>query len=90
MIKNITRTIEKSNYLVHYVDMERMTVNNVEIAIYDTMEEKNIENALKDELQNICFNATYLKRTLLTRKKYKCSMPIDFYIEHSEHSEIDS
>lgn len=90
MIKNITRTIEKSTYMVYYVDMDTMEVKNAAIPIYETLEEKNIENALKEELKAICNNATYLKRVLLTRKKYKCSMPIDFYIDNSEHTEIDS
>ena len=88
MTKNITRTIELHNYLISYVDMDTMQIKEVHIRIYDLIDRKNIEQAIKEELKTICINSTFLKSELVNKTKFKCSMPIDFYIEHSEHIEI--
>lgn len=89
MIKNITRSIEKRCYSVDYVNMDTMTIQQVEIDIFDLIDEKNILSALQNELKAYCNNSTYLKHSLTFVKKYKCSMPINYFIEHSNHTEIE-
>lgn len=89
MNKNITRTIIKSNYLVSFVDMDTLQIKQTNISIFDLIDKSNIEKALKEELNAICANCTYLKSELTNTEKFKCSMDINFYIEHSEHLKIE-
>ena len=89
MMKNITRTIERMNYNVTFVDMDTMQIQTMNVYIYDLIDSKNIQAAIMEEIKEQYANVTYLKHELISKKKYKCSMPVDFYIEHSEHTEVE-